>query len=402
LILNKYGNELIFESELSEKTITEISGGNTFFHDVITSWSAANTIYKSRHSQKRIKKEIIWNNKSITANGKTLFYRDWYDRGIKYIYQLFDFRNKTMYNFENIKYLYDINNNDFMKFNTLITSIPKEYKTEESIHDLDINQPDETLSKAIIKTKYPNKFIYNIQLQNEDNDILENKWNTNFTDIDSTTWKKIHIVPHISTIDMSLRSFQYKFIMRIVPTNTYLFKCKLSNSTLCDFCQSHIETIDHLFWECQHIQIIWKKMETFLASKNILIEINKTHAFFGCTEKKLHSDVFNFIVILLKSFIFKMKYKKCIPTFPHFIEYLNTRIKIESEIALVKNKYEQHQKNGFNSGDSYILQTINNAIQTNFMAKQLKQKKILLKTKTNTNNNSIETNLVVKYFLYFF
>ena len=39
-----------------------------------------------------------------------------------------------------------------------------------------------------------------------------------------------------------------------------------------------------------------------------------------------------------------MKYKKSIPTFPHVIEYLNTRIKIESEIALVKNKYEQHQK----------------------------------------------------------
>ncbi len=158
-----------------------------------------------------------------------------------------------MYNFENIKYLYDINNNDFMKFNTLITSIPTKYKTEENIHDLDINQPDKTLSKAIIKTKYPNKFIYNIQLKNEDNELIENKWNTNFIDIDSTTWKKIHIVPHISTIDMSLRSFQYKFIMRIVPTNTYLFKCKLSNSTLCDFCQSHIETIDHLFWKCQHV-----------------------------------------------------------------------------------------------------------------------------------------------------
>jgi hypothetical protein len=60
------------------------------------------------------------------------------------------------------------------------------------------------------------------------------------------------------------------------------------------------------------------------------------------------------------------------------------------------------KKNGFNLGESYILQTINNATQTNFMAKQLKQKKILLKTKTNTYNNSIETNLVVKYFLYFF
>lgn len=61
------------------------------------------------------------------------------------------------------------------------------------------------------------------------------------------------------------------------------------------------------------------------------------------------------------------------------------------------------KKNGFNLGESYILQTTNNATQTNFMAKQFnKKKKILLKTITNTYNNSIETNLVVKYFLYFF
>ena len=60
------------------------------------------------------------------------------------------------------------------------------------------------------------------------------------------------------------------------------------------------------------------------------------------------------------------------------------------------------KKNGFNLGESYILQTTNNATQTNFMAKQFNKKKILLKTITNTYNNSIETNLVVKYFLYFF
>ena len=33
------------------------------------------------------------------------------------------------------------------------------------------------------------------------------------------------------------------------------------------------------------------------------------------------------------------------------------------------------KKNGFNLGESYILQTTNNATQTNFMAKQFNKKK---------------------------
>ncbi len=118
--------------------------------------------------------------------------------------------------------------------------------------------------------------------------------------------------------------------------------------------------------------------------------------------RKKYTQMYLTLLWYYKNLLYlKWNTKKCIPTFPHFTEYLNTRIKIESEIALVKNKYEQHQKNGFNSGDSYILQTINNATKTIFLAKQL-NKKILLKTKTNTYKNSIETNLVVKYFLYFF
>ena len=34
---------------------------------------------------------------------------------------------------------------------------------------------------------------------------------------------------------MKLRNFQYKYLMRIVPNNKYLFKRKLSPTVLCEF-----------------------------------------------------------------------------------------------------------------------------------------------------------------------
>ena len=69
-----------------------------------------------------------------------------------------------------------------------------------------------------------------------------------------------------STNVVSLQSFQYKYVNRIIPTNKYLYKCKLTNSNLCVFCQEYIETQEHLFWECRIIQETWSQLKRLLES----------------------------------------------------------------------------------------------------------------------------------------
>ncbi|KAH3811392.1 hypothetical protein DPMN_139802 [Dreissena polymorpha] len=76
-------------------------------------------------------------------------------------------------------------------------------------------------------------------------------------------------MPYKATIESTLRNFQYKYIHRIIATNKYLFKCKLSNSSLSDFCSENIETIEHLFWECKHIQPIWNQLTSFLEQQQL-------------------------------------------------------------------------------------------------------------------------------------
>ena len=113
---------------------------------------------------------------------------------------------------------------------------------------------------------------------------------------------------------------------------------------MCEICQSDIESIDHLFWECAHIQELWTKLQYFLKQVNIEIKLNKEMAFFGIIDKKVYSDVLNFILILIKTFIFNMKIKKCIPNFNIFLNYLKIKIQTEAEIALSKNKLEKHNQ----------------------------------------------------------
>ena len=96
--------------------------------------------------------------------------------------------------------------------------------------------------------------LYNKQLKiiNQDNEIKPHlKWEEVFNNLN---WQNIHSLPFKSTIDTKLRSFQYKYIMRILPTNKFLTKCNIISSSLCDFCDRQPETLEHLFWECHFVR----------------------------------------------------------------------------------------------------------------------------------------------------
>ena len=127
--------------------------------------------------------------------------------------------------------------------------------------------------------------IYNIQLDNSENinNTNEVKWAKEM-DIDFN-WNKIYTIPLRSTTDVTLKTFQYKFLYRLISTNKLLYKFNLCNSNLCDFCRSNIETVDHLFWECIVVQRFWSELHSFLLSINIKFSYNKETIFFGVFKK---------------------------------------------------------------------------------------------------------------------
>ena len=153
-------------------------------------------------------------------------------------------------------------------------------------------------------------------------------------------WKNIYLTPIKSTIDTILRNFQYKFLMQIIPTNSFLLKCKIVNTNLCDFCNRNIETVKHLFWECHYSQHFWSQLKTFLLGIGIYFELKYKFICFG----KRKQQILNFIIISAKYFIFRNKYTKTIPNFIEYKSFLYRRIEIEKCIALDKDKLEQHIK----------------------------------------------------------
>ena len=113
--------------------------------------------------------------------------------------------------------------------------------------------------------------------------------------------------------------------MRIIPTNKFLLKCNIGHTALCEFCSMEIETLNHLFWECIHVQHFWTNL-SFLTGIQYInsIQLNVKNVMLGITEGTNITEIQikNFIILLGKYFILKTKYQKQYPTLIRFKSHL--------------------------------------------------------------------------------
>ena len=100
-------------------------------------------------------------------------------------------------------------------------------------------------------------------------------------DFNEGIWEHFYSVNFQSTIDSKLRSFQYKLLHRAIPTNKYLFQCKIKDSDLCYFCHETTESLEHLFWFCPKVRKFWNDVkclfndcqlpENFMTPKSVIL-----------------------------------------------------------------------------------------------------------------------------------
>ena len=133
-------------------------------------------------------------------------------------------------------------------------------------------------------------------------------------------------------------SFQYRLLMKSIPTNIQLQKWKIKESSNCSFCDSEKETFAHLFIYCPISNFFWRKVKeeynlTFdIEEKTILL--NKAH----CNPKRID----NFIMLLAKFFIHRTRCLGKKLNFIQFKEYVQSFKDIEEFIAKNNDKFKQH------------------------------------------------------------
>ena len=164
------------------------------------------------------------------------FDKIWFDRGIQLIEHIYDFRTKEFYKFEELSNLYDLPQKYFLFYNSLVSSISNDWKSKLKLENTN-SQTQKSLLQKSIKKKHINKYLYEQLLLNADEHIEikhQNKWSREFEE-EELNWQDIYLMPIRATIDTKLREFQYKFITRIIPTNTFYINVKYLTQPFANF-----------------------------------------------------------------------------------------------------------------------------------------------------------------------
>ncbi|MES9884044.1 MAG: reverse transcriptase domain-containing protein [Sedimenticola sp.] len=336
--LHKFGGTNIFEGNFHQSD-AKLLIKNVFLSNIVGAWAKLNY----SENPENISKQILWNNSNMKGNGSTFYYKDWDERGIKYIEHIYDYRTKTFFEFTYIKQLYNVSNSDYLKYFKMISTIPQTWRAR--LRNETINTQNNTipLLTKVQSSKQCNKMLYTIFLSKITNVVFKarTKWIAEFSEKE-INWRIVNTQYFRSTISTKLRNFQYKCLMRIIATNVHLYKCGIVNSNLCDLCSMAPETYKHLFWECQKSQFFWSELNTFLQDNNINFTLDWQLISLGQYETE---HIFlNFCIILGKYFIYGCKLGNNEPTFAAFKVYLNKTKIIEYQLAMNRNKVDVHNK----------------------------------------------------------
>ena len=113
-------------------------------------------------------------------------------------------------------------------------------------------------------------------------------------------WKQIYSLLYENVKDNFLRWFQLRILHNILATNNFLYKIKILNFEKCTFCNNFPETIDHLFWKCETVQIFHNKIKDILEKTDAQCRPEEMSFVLGNLENRNHY----LFILEIKSFIY--------------------------------------------------------------------------------------------------
>ena len=251
----------------------------------------------------------IWFNSNLEVGGKSMFIKDWYDNGIRFV--------KDMYTTDgDIIGIHSLQNNYGIKTNFLeyngVRSVLRKYqrKVVGELVSVDCYCPAFPIAlNCIMKSSKDISGIFNDIIQSTK---AEQKWIVEFDLPQNFNWKHVYTLPYFLTKDPKLRWLQFRIINRIISTNTFLKKIGLCDTDLCHFCNLSPETLSHLLWECSVVKNFWNVFELWLRRffPELPFDMSYKVVLFGISScsKNVTLDLINLFLLLAKQYIFSTKY----------------------------------------------------------------------------------------------
>ena len=131
-----------------------------------------------------------------------------------------------------------------------------------------------------------------------------------------------------------LKTFQYKILHAILPTNKFLYKIHLKDTKYCTFCKHEEETLEHLFFDCRIIKYFWNILSQKIKIYYIDSDLDRQNIILGYPSG---TPFLNFFIVVVKNYIYHCKLKEKIPSFVELKSKLNYLYKLEQVSANQNN-----------------------------------------------------------------
>ena len=312
---------------------------NQFWKDVLKSFLDIN--YKTEIGEEQILKSPLFYNRNIKIDRKYVFYKTWYDKGIRFVNDLVN-QNGSFYSYQEVGI--DGSPLNILKYQGFIDSLKHflshtQIKLTKKVQDPFI--PSHI--KVFLQQKSGTQAMYNELNKNYDEPTSKRRWNEKFNFTDQE-WKKIYNYPFNIIKYPAIQWFQTSINHNILVTNNLLFKMKIKNDSSCYYCHSQKETITHLFWTCERIQAFLKELVQWLNNNDIHCDFVEEFFIFGLDRLNIITKPLNIIMLYAKYFIYTTRCNERQLVLEVYKKKLYQLFKILKDIALTNNELTEYNK----------------------------------------------------------
>ena len=303
-----------------------------FYKDVLLIWQTVNQ--HTPRTKEQILEEIIWNNRFIRIEDRSVYYKEWHKSGVTKVKDILD-KNKflTPNQFCN---KFRLKSSNFLKYLALCSAIPRDWiQTLKDTHETPAPIPGTVnmipINKLSCKIATQSLVAKKFQPPTAERRMKE-------ASLDENTIQIIYKIPFKVTKDIRLSVFQYKVIHHILPTNATLFRDKIKEKDHCHLCEQK-QTLNHLFVSCSYVKSFWTKFTNWWNSKNDdTIELNVVNIIYGFTNNFALQLGLNLSLIIAKYYIYTAAREEDHYFFETFLAVLRSKLDIEKHKSRLQIK----------------------------------------------------------------
>ena len=334
--LRQLGGKFLFQCNLNKKDKVLEKIKSSLWKDIVTCWCEFN--YKKELNPNQ--DAIVWLNSDTT---EILYNKECISNGLLHVNQFYE--NGHFMSINNLcdKYNVTLNIMEYCNIKQVLSCYVSNEVTEgtiETVTNLQKRLKETILGKPVDKTLSKRIYGYlisqvalcgNVQTKWAHIVVIEDSTNDLFASIEKLT------------ISNKLRSFQYRFLHRILYFNDKLFKCKLATTTMCDFCNDSLDSIEHRYFYCRVTQGFWTDVQNWLKcnykTDHVLNDIKLI-----VTNICLEASIVEIVVLNAKYFIFLCFLNKCEPSLQAFKRIIQQTESTERSIATHRSLLHIHKK----------------------------------------------------------